>query len=185
MAGVTSQPASQTELRTKRLLLRPPRLDDADAYFAIASDPEYARFGSRGPVDRESTMRALVRITSFPWRQRPELAIVFGGQVVGRVMLDVDAQNNIAVLGYGIGRPWWGLGIATEAAQAALDYAFRELAVYKVWARADPRNLSSLRVLEKLGMRQEGLLRGHLIYRGERVDRVYYGILRPEWEATR
>jgi RimJ/RimL family protein N-acetyltransferase len=100
-------------------------------------------------------------------------------------MLDVDTQNSIAALGYGIGRPWWGLGLATEAARAAMDYAFRELGVYKVWARADPRNLPSLRVLDKLGMQREGLLRGHLIYRGERVDRVYYGILRQEWVAGR
>ena len=45
------------------------------------------------------------------------------------------------------------------------------------------RNIASVRVLEKPGMTREGLLRKHLIRRGERVDRVYYGLLREEWEA--
>jgi ribosomal-protein-alanine N-acetyltransferase len=182
---VTNQLATPTEIRTARLLLRPPRLEDAEAYFAIASDPEYAYFGSRQSVDREAAARGLLRIIAIPWHQRPELAVTYEGQVVGRVMLDVDQQNNIAALGYGIGRPWWGRGLATEAARAALDYAFEALDVAKVWARADPRNLASVRILEKLGLQREGLLRGHLLYRGERVDRVYYGLLRAEWEATR
>jgi len=183
--GVTDQPATPTELRTARLLLRPPRPEDADAYFEIASDPEFAHFGSRQTIDREATGRALARIIAMPWEQRPEFAIVLEGQVVGRVMLDVDRLNRIAALGYGIGRPWWERGLATEAARAALDYAFEALGVAKVWARADPRNVGSVRVLEKLGMQREGLLRGHLFFRGERVGRVYYGLLREEWEAAR
>jgi RimJ/RimL family protein N-acetyltransferase len=178
-------PATPTELRTVRLLLRPPRPSDADAYFAIASDPEFARFGSRGDLDREATGRALARIIAIPWEQRPEFAVTLEGQVVGRVTLDVDRINQIAALGYGIGRPWWGRGLASEAARAGLDYAFEVLRVAKVWARADPRNLGSVRILEKLGMQREGLLRRHLWYRGERVDRVYYGMLREEWLAAR
>ena len=147
--SVTEQTSSgivAPELQTARLLLRRPRLDDADAYYEIASDPAYARFGSRG---------------------------------------DVDRQNQTAALGYGIGRAWWGSGFATEAAKAALDYAFEGLDVDKVWARADPRNVGSLRVLEKIGMQREGVLRSHLIYRGERVDRVYFGLLRNEWAVGR
>jgi len=160
-------------------------MDDAGAYFEIASDPEYERFGSRHSVDRESARRGLERIIAIPWEQRPEFAVVLNGRVIGRVMLDVDRPNLTAALGYGIGRAWWGRGLATEAARAALDYAFLDLGVAKVWARADPRNVASVRILEKLGMQREGLLRSHLLYRGERVDRVYYGVLREEWQATR
>jgi ribosomal-protein-alanine N-acetyltransferase len=182
---MSDRTASPTELHTPRLLLRPPRLEDAGAYFEIASDPEYAYFGSRGPVDRESTRRGLERIIAMPWERRAEFAVLFDGRVVGRVTLDVDRENRIVALGYGIGRPWWGLGLATEAARACVDYAFRSLDADKVWARADPRNVGSVRVLEKLGMQHEGTLRKHQLRRGERVDRVYYGLLREEWEAAR
>jgi ribosomal-protein-alanine N-acetyltransferase len=182
---VPDQTAQPVEIRTARLLLRPPTLEDADAYYEIARDPEYERFGSRQSVDREGARRGLARIIAIPWEQRPEFAVVLENRVIGRVMIDVDRPNLTAALGYGIGRAWWGRGLATEAARAALDYTFRDLGVDKVWARADPRNLASVRVLEKLGMQREGLLRSHLIYRGERVDRVYYGLLRAEWQATR
>ncbi len=185
MPGVTDQPPARTELRTARPLLRPPRHDDVDAYLALASDPEYAYFGSRQSIDRAGVERGLAQIVATPWEQRPEFAIVLEGQVVGRAILDVDRANVTAALGYGVARACWGRGIATEAARAVLDYGFDAFRLAKVWARADPRNGASVRVLEKLGMQREGLLRGHLLVRGERVDRVYYGILRAEWEAGR
>ena len=123
--------------------------------------------------------------SATPWEQRPELAIVFEGEVVGRAILDVDRANVTAALGYGVARAHWGRGIASEAARAIVDYGFEAFSLAKVWARADPRNGASVRVLEKIGMQREGLLRGHLLVRGERVDRAYYGILREEWEAGR
>jgi RimJ/RimL family protein N-acetyltransferase len=185
MRSVTDQHSGPTELRTARLLLRPPRLDDAAAYYSLASDPEYAVFGSRLPVDRKNVERGLAQIVATPWERRPEFAIVLDGEVVGRVVLEVDRTNAIAALGYGVARPVWGRGVATEAARAMMGYGFEGLGLAKVWARADPRNSASVRVLEKLGMQREGLLRDHLVVRGERVDRVYYGILRAEWEAAR
>jgi ribosomal-protein-alanine N-acetyltransferase len=182
---VTDQLPAPTELRTSRLLLRPPRLEDADAYFDIASDPEYAFYGSRGSLDREATARGLARIIAKPWPERPEFAIALEGRVIGRIMLDVDRANLICSLGYGIARDSWGHGFATEAARAVVDYAFEGLGMDKVWARADPRNVASVRVLEKLGMQREGLFRGHVLIRGQRLDRVYYGLLREEWTAGR
>ena len=65
----------------------------------------------------------------------------------------------------------------------SVDYGFCAFGLAKVYARADPRNVASVRVLEKLSMQREGLLRSHVVRRGERVDRVYYGLLWEEWEA--
>jgi ribosomal-protein-alanine N-acetyltransferase len=176
---------SQIELRTARLLLRPPCPEDADAYVVLASDPDFAAYGSRRAPDREATVRALARIIATPWERRPEFAVLLAGQVIGRVSLDIDAVNQIAALGYGIARPHWGQGLASEAAGAMVDYAFNVLGLAKVWARVDPRNVASVRVLEKLGMQHEGTLRSHVLSWGERVDRASYGLLRPEWAARR
>ena len=183
--GVTEHLPMPTELRTARLLLRQPRPDDVDAYLAIESDPDYLFYGSRQSVDREGMERGLARIIAAPWHQHPEFAVVFRGQVVGRVVLTVDRENATAALGYGVARTCWGLGIATEAARAGMDYSFQTFVLEKVWARVDPRNVGSVRVLEKLGMQREGLLRSQIVRRGERVDRAYYGILRAEWKAGR
>jgi ribosomal-protein-alanine N-acetyltransferase len=182
---MSAQTPAPTELRTARLLLRPPTLDDVDAYLALESDPEYGAYGLRQRIDRDGVERGLARIIGTPWQQRVELAIVLAGQVIGRAILDIDRANVTAALGYGVARSCWGRGIASEAARAIMNYGFEAFELAKVWARADPRNGASVRVLEKLGMEREGLLRGHLLVRGERVDRVYYGILREEWEAAR
>jgi RimJ/RimL family protein N-acetyltransferase len=182
MSASSVPPLQPSRLRTRRLILRPPTLADVDAYFEMASDPEFAVFGARAPADRAAMSRALERIIAVPWAQRPEFAIEFDGQMIGRVMLDVDRVNLVATLGYGVARPHWGLGIASEAARAAVDYAFSQLGVEKVAARVDPRNLASVRVLEKLGMQREGLLRSQVVRWGERANRALYGLLREDWE---
>jgi RimJ/RimL family protein N-acetyltransferase len=71
----------------------------------------------------------------------------------------------------------------TEAARAVMDWAFRTYSFNRMYAWCDPRNISSWRVLEKLGMKREGLLRSHLKWNGEFHDALYYGILRSEWKA--
>lgn len=171
-----------TELHTPRLRLRQPTLADADAYFQMATDPEFAVFGARAPADRESMVRALQRIIATPWAQRPEFAIEQSGQVIGRVTLDVDQVNLVATLGYGVSRQHWGQGIASEAAAVVAQYAFSRLGMAKLCARVDPRNAASVRVLEKLGMQREGVLRAQVVRCGERADRALYGLLREEWE---
>ena len=184
-AGLTNRAPIPTELRTARLLLRQPRLEDVDAYLALERDPEYAIYGSRQSIDREGIEWGLARIIATPWEQRAEFAIVLNGLVIGRAILDVDRTNVTGALGYGVSRACWGRGIATEAARAVMEYGFEAFGLAKVWARVDPRNVASVRVLEKLGMQREGLLRDHLLVRGERMDRAYYGILRAEWETLR
>ena len=88
-------------------------------------------------------------------------------------------------MGYALARPLWGRGQVTEAAQAVIALAFAEYGLHKVWAHADVRNAASWRVMEKLGMSREGLLREHHAVRGEFGDMFSYGILRAEWERTR
>ena len=67
-----------------------------------------------------------------------------------------------------------------EAARAVVDWGFRKRGLAKVYAYADERNAPSLRVMEKLGMTREGMLRSHRTFRDERIDDVYYGLLREE-----
>jgi [ribosomal protein S5]-alanine N-acetyltransferase len=174
-----------TELRTNRLLLRPFRLEDAENVFAYLNDEEVVYFLTRHPPPNHvrEVEKMLTRILQTPWQDFPHFAVVLDAQVVGEVSLGVEHADRIANLGYGIARQHWGKGLATEAARVVLNYGFHSVDLAKIYARADPRNVGSVRVLEKLGMQREGLLRSHHIRRGERVDRVMYGLLRPEWEA--
>ena len=168
-------------LYTARLVLRPPCPDDVEGYFAFARDPRYAFFAFDGEVTRERIARFLERYIVGPPEVHPMFVIEHEGELVGSAQLDVDGPNRLASLGYGVSPGCWGRGLATEAARAVVEHGFKSFGLDKIWARVDPRNSTSIRVLEKLGMQREGVLRQHLIRRGERVDRVYYGLLRQEW----
>jgi len=168
-----------TELRTQRLLLRPFRPEDADAFVAFADDPAYRRFLAPG----HPTAAQLVANNVTVDRERaPSWAVCLDGQVVGSIFLGIHSEDRLAELACLLSPALWGQGIVLEAGRAVLQYAFGELRIDKVFARADAANAASRRVMEKAGMQQEGLLRAHRLDRsGARVDEVIYGLTRDEW----
>ncbi|WP_245926536.1 GNAT family N-acetyltransferase [Methanospirillum lacunae] len=102
------------------------------------------------------------------------------GWIIGAVGLTLEPEHARAELGYWIGFPFWNHGYATEAAEAVITYAFDELLLHRITASHFVRNLASGRVLEKLGMKKEGLLREHLLKDGIREDVIIRGILRSD-----
>ena len=109
--------------------------------------------------------------------------MVFEKHVIGGVDLTVEPKHKIAELGYAIARKHWGKGFAPEAATALVDWGFGTYDIVKVFATANAQNTQSRRVMEKLGMQQEALLRQHRYFRGRQVDEVLYAVLREEWTA--
>jgi [ribosomal protein S5]-alanine N-acetyltransferase len=102
--------------------------------------------------------------------------------ILGAISLvDVNTDHRLAELGYWLGKEFWGQGIASEAATAVLGYAFEEMQLERVFAKHFERNAASGKVLQKVGMRQEGVLRNHYCKWGEFQNLVVYGILHNEW----
>lgn len=175
------------ELRTQRLLLRELRADDFAAVHSYASDREVVRFMEWGPNTKADT-RAFLQKAEAMAAARPRSAFELGvieigsGALVGAAGLHVaESRDGQAMLGYCLGRNAWGRGIATEAGLAMLRFGFEDLNLHRVWAGCDPRNHGSRRVLEKLGMRQEGHLRQNVLVRSTWCDTLLFAILRSEW----
>jgi [ribosomal protein S5]-alanine N-acetyltransferase len=105
------------------------------------------------------------------------------GQLCGGVGLRIEPEHFRAELGYWIGLPYWRNGYASEAAQAALWYAFENLGLHRVMATCFRGNTASEKILLKIGMKPEGCMREHLRKWGEFIDVEVYGILRTEWEC--
>jgi ribosomal-protein-alanine N-acetyltransferase len=169
----------KTTLRTKRLLLRPFDVGDVADALAYRDDEEFARFLPHIPQPFTChDAQAFVALNiSEPWDRSPTFAVVLGGRVIGTVNLEVDTPARSAMLGYAIGRAWWGQGIATEAAQAVMKWGTDAFALKRVWASTDVRHLRSQRVLEKLGMRRESIVPGHHLGRDAKpVEEVVYGM---------
>jgi RimJ/RimL family protein N-acetyltransferase len=148
-------------LETRRLRLRPFRTSDIDDYAALHADPEVLRYLSSGqePWDRGRS-----------WRH---LAFVIGHwQLRGAGMWAVEHQETGAFLGmvgfaapegwpgfelaWTLARHGWGNGYATEAARAALAYAFSTLKMDRVISLIYPKNRASIRVAERIGERLQG-----------------------------
>ncbi|MBN1567138.1 MAG: GNAT family N-acetyltransferase [Acidobacteria bacterium] len=178
------------ELKTERLLLRPFRKSDADDVLAYNQDPEMGRYAvgiQPLPYSRETVERLVAMFADPPEGQGilQMFAIELEGQVIGEIVLnqwEEYKRNQRADLSYTLARPHWNKGLTTEAARTVMDWAFNTQDIYRLCAWCDPRNTSSWRVMEKLGMKREGLLRSHLFWNGEYRDQLWYGILRPEWE---
>ena len=110
-------------------------------------------------------------------------AICDGGGPIGSVGLtlrEADYRHS-AEIGYWLGQPFWGRGIATAAVQALTTYAFEALDLIRLEAHIFARNHASARVLEKAGYQREGLLRQASMKEGEALDNVLYAALKDEW----
>jgi ribosomal-protein-alanine N-acetyltransferase len=173
------------ELRTERMLLRPFREGDIDDVYAFATDREWSRYLMNVPdtYTRAHAQEFINRNLGRDWDTNPNFALVLDGRVVGSIGLVVSKEHRRAEIGYSLARELWGKGLIPEAARALVDWGFPAYELDKVFARADARNERSWRVMEKLGMTREGLLRQHRAVPGGRADEVVYGLLREEWES--
>ena len=88
-------------------------------------------------------------------------------------------------MGYDLAPAHWGKGLATEAGRAVIDWIFATYAIEKVTARADAGNGRSWRLMERLGLKREGLLHSHRVLGDSRSDEVVYGLLRDAWQNAR
>ena len=108
--------------------------------------------------------------------------MTLGGKVVGIVSLTFEQSHRIAVIGYGVHGAVRGQGLSCEASKAVVDAAFTTYpSLARVRAHTDARNVASMRVLEKVGFRREGILRSNQYVKGEFADEAIYGLLRAEW----
>lgn len=148
-------------LETERLILRHQQLADLDSLFALYCDPEMVRFIPDAPRNYAETREELEwHMHGHP--KHPELglwATIYKptGKFIGRCGLlpwTIEGQAEVEVA-YLIDRAYQGQGLATEAAQAILEYGFERLHLARLVCLIDGENLASIRVAEKIGMRFE------------------------------
>jgi RimJ/RimL family protein N-acetyltransferase len=179
---------SQPTINTARMSLRWITEDDVDGLYRVFSHPEVMRYWGTPPLaDRNAAVRLLNEIhENFRSRSAMKWAIAEkeSNELIGTATLfNLNLDNHRAELGYGLDRAYWHQGYMNEALQALLFYAFNDLALHRIEADVDPRNAGSIRTLEKLGFQREGYLRERWHVNGEIQDALFYGLLRPEWEA--
>ena len=187
-AGRVSAGDAPPVLSTARLRLRPFAGADAAAVRRLAGEFAVADTTLSIPHPYDAGV-AEAWVASHPAAYADGRLAVFAitdrttGELVGAIGLDLRREHGRAELGYWIGRPFWGRGLATEAARAVLEFGFRTLDLHRIHACHFARNPASGRVLAKIGMHAEGTARAHVMRWGRYEDLVQYGILREEFET--
>ncbi|MGK8207445.1 GNAT family N-acetyltransferase [Burkholderia cenocepacia] len=176
-------------LHTSRLVLRPPRDDDAAALFEVWSDPDAMRYFSFAPMTQRAQAAERVARNVKASADGQDLVCVLElretGEALGECSLfHANAQCRRAEIGFSLRRAYWGGGYMREAASAMLDHAFDTLRLHRIEADIDPRNIASARLLERLGFVREGLLRDRWIVGDEVSDSALYGLLDSDRRAT-
>lgn len=178
----------QPLLHTVRLTLRPFTLGDAADVQRLAGAREIADTTLNVPHPYADGMAERWIESHAPAFQAGRLAAYAitlrdSTPLIGSVSLGIEPTHSWAELGYWIGQPFWGRGYATEAAGAIVQLGFSTLQLNRVQSRHYARNPASGRVMQKIGMQQEGVLRQAIRKWGQFEDLVLYAVLAEAWHA--
>lgn len=173
-------------LTGSRLRLRWLEVSDVPALFALGSHAEVSRYWSRPPMQSVSEAEALLEDVRRQHRARTlfqwGIARLTDDVLLGCCTLhQVEWGHRRAEVGYSLRREFWGEGFMTEALRVLFDFSFGPVGLHRLEADVDPRNERSLRLLERLRFRREGLLRERYHVGGEIQDSVLLGLLARDW----
>lgn len=173
-------------IHTARLQLRAVTSDDARAMQPLAGRREVAAMTRSIPHPL-----SLAQIEEWLKQRVAEMqegkGVTFGivleskAELIGAAGLHVDPEHQCAEMGFWIAVEYWGHGYATEAATAVVRHGFEAFGLNRIHAHHMTKNPASGRVLEKAGLRREGLLRQAIRKWGQFEDVVVYAILRQDW----
>lgn len=172
-------------LTCERLILRPFQVSDAERVQKLAGTKDVAATTLNIPhpyPDGGAKEWILTHQERFASDEGCPLAICLQDSelLIGAIEIMIDRPHNKGSLGYWLGKEYWNKGYCTEAAREIIKYGFAKLELHKIYATHLANNPASGKVMEKLGMKQEGVLRQHVQKWGKYYDLIYYGILRNE-----
>nr|WP_154896490.1 GNAT family protein [Paenibacillus xylanexedens] len=169
---------------TERLILREIGLDDWESIHTYTISPEVTQYTAWGPNTEQDTTAYIEQVLQSQQEQprsQFDLAVCLktDGTLVGSVGIYTEGTN--AEMGYVMNPQYQGRGYAAEASQALLGLGFNTLGVHRIYAKCRPNNKASERVMQKIGMKYEGMMREHWFYKGAFHDSLVYSILAREY----
>jgi RimJ/RimL family protein N-acetyltransferase len=178
------------EILTEHLALRDLEVSDAQRIFEYRSRPNVSRFQSWGTQSADD-IRSYLRELSKTEPGRPgswyQIGIILrsSGELIGDCGFQVlETEPRQAEVGIALATEFQGRGYANETLRAVLDYLFVALGKDRVFGSVDPRNIRSVRLLQRVGMQKEAHRVKSLWFKGEWVDDAIYAITASEWKSS-
>jgi ribosomal-protein-alanine N-acetyltransferase len=169
-------------LRTEHLILRRMEEKDIQGIYDFYSDPESLKFVPRNlftemdqAIDKLKIFNQIFENKNGIWwaftHKEEEKLIGFGG------FFEIDKEAKKAELGYGFLPGNWGKGFGTEAVKKLTEFGLKELLLHKIYAFVDPKNIASIKLLEKFGYKREGLFKDHDFAQNKYFDTAVYTLI--------
>ncbi|MEZ4744344.1 MAG: GNAT family N-acetyltransferase [Bdellovibrionota bacterium] len=175
------------DLETERLILNSFKESDANLVAKLAGDKRVVEMTASIPHPYENTM-ALTWIRSHQNQREKYLNYIFAirlresGNLIGCINIFINSKHDHGYLGYWIGYDYWNNGYCSEAVKKIIKFGFEEKKVNKIWAEHKTVNTASGKVMEKSGMKHEGVMRSHFKQDYKYYDISVKSILRHEYE---
>ncbi|MFJ7746457.1 GNAT family N-acetyltransferase [Peribacillus sp. NPDC097295] len=181
MANTNLLMVQHSHMESERIILRPVSLDDAEDMYEYTSDEETTRFLYDQHKDLNQTRNFIANY--FLEEPIGKYAIVLkeNNKMIGAIEFRVHESSKCGELGYTLNRNFWGKGYMTEAGKSIMELAFHVLDLERVFAECDVINGASGKVLDRLGMKCEGIHRKSHMTKGTLLDSAYYSILKEEY----
>lgn len=173
-------------LQTERLILRELSPQDVTALLRHFGNPEVVRFLDIQPIRTKEQAKEWLQWMGSFYAQKEGLrwgiALKADDTLIGTAGLHGwNRESHYAEIGYDLAAPYWGEGYATEVARALVEFGWNEMNLNRIEANVVQGNMASMRVLEKLGFRQEGVMRQRLLKGGKYYDLHFFSLLRSEY----
>ena len=178
--------AKHTHLETDRLLLRPVTLADAEDMYAYASDEETTYYVFERHKSLKETEESIVTYFLESPLGKYAIELKEENKMIGTIDLRRKKETSRGIIGYTLNKDYHGKGYMTEAGKAIIKLGFEVLGMDCIAALHDERNVASGKVMQRLGMQKEGVLRHVEKWKkGEYFNDVYYSILKDEYEEIK
>uniref|UniRef100_UPI0032177214 GNAT family N-acetyltransferase n=1 Tax=uncultured Draconibacterium sp. TaxID=1573823 RepID=UPI0032177214 len=175
------------KLETKRLILRPVNLDDKNELFEYRSDAETNKYQGWIPEtieDVETFISKISKQINVPetWFQFIILEKETQKMVGDLGIHFLGNENQQAEIGCTLNKDFQNKGFATEAVKRVIDYLFNDLHKHRIITSIDPNNVSSVRLVERIGFRKEAHFVESLFINGKWVDDLIYAMIEKDWK---
>lgn len=170
-------------LETVRLTLNQPHIDDIPRLVEIMKNPVYNKNTTNIPFPYTKENGAFwvnLALDGLVQGDKYIFAIRLKGSpsIIGGIGLGIDKTNNKAEMGYWLDEHYWNKGMASEAAKALVAFGFDTLQLHKIVATHFTYNKASGRIMQKIGMQQEEVLKAQVLKNGTYLDLVVYAIVK-------
>ena len=177
------------ELESNRLLFRKASINDSkDMFNNWASDKEVTKYLSWDAYEKEENAVSYLKYLEEEYTKDNFYNWIVVSKEdntpIGTIgAVDIDIKNNTVEIGYYYGRKWWGKGLATESLKRVIKFFFEEVEVETIYADHIDANPASGKVMEKAGMKYEGIMRKRALNKvtKKQADLIYYSITKEDY----